>query len=151
MKIRNLITANTLFVALLAVNAGFAQPQSRSTGAEHRFSAVSTEGIVTSKSPAVTLKAVGRLVSPGLYVVDPRSIQNKRLALPPSGKQELGVCVGEWDNAQKGCKGTYYNLSPASSLAAGYATKGECESVEGPRIQQGAVCSIQADGGWHAE
>ena len=61
-------------------------------------------GTVTEKSPAVSLRAVGRQVAPGGFEVDPSSIRGKRLTIP--GDQTLRfICIGKWKAGE--CKGIY--------------------------------------------
>jgi hypothetical protein len=61
---------------------------------------------VTEKSPAVNLSAVGKEVSPGVLVVDPNSISNKRLVIDSKGKR---VCLGKWITIKQGptCEGSW--------------------------------------------
>jgi hypothetical protein len=61
-------------------------------------------GTVTEKSPAVSLRAVGKQVAPGGFEVDPSSIRGKRLTIP--GDQTLRfICIGKWKAGE--CKGIY--------------------------------------------
>jgi len=121
MKIKSFAIASVLLTSLLAAKSGLAQQEHRPTStssasfreAEHCSSEFPKEAVVSSKSPAVTLKEVGRLVHSGLYVVDPRAIRGKRLVLPPSGPQEVGVCYGEWNDVKQTCTGTYVNQTPS--------------------------------------
>ena len=61
---------------------------------------------VTDKSAAVNLSAVGKEVSPGVYMVDPGSIRDKRLVLDGKAKH---VCLGKWITPKQGptCEGTW--------------------------------------------
>ena len=61
---------------------------------------------VNEKSQAVNLTAVGKEVSPGIYVVDPNSISNKRLVIDSKGKR---ACLGKWITTKQGpmCEGTW--------------------------------------------
>jgi len=61
---------------------------------------------VTEKSPAVNLTAVGKEVSPGIFVVEPNSISNKRLVIDSKGKR---VCLGKWITTKQGptCEGSW--------------------------------------------
>ncbi len=61
---------------------------------------------VTEKSPAVNLTAVGKEVSPGIFVVDPSAIRDKRLVMDAKGKH---ACLGKWITTKQGptCEGTW--------------------------------------------
>lgn len=63
---------------------------------------------VTEKSPAVNLTAVGKEVSPGMFVVDPDAISGKRLEMPSGGKVKQ-LCVGKWITTREGptCEGSW--------------------------------------------
>ena len=61
---------------------------------------------VSEKSPAVNLTAVGKEVSPGIFEVDPNSVNNKRLVIDGKGKH---VCLGKWITTKQGpmCEGSW--------------------------------------------
>jgi len=61
-------------------------------------------GTVTEKSPAVSLKAVGKEVAPGGFEVDPGAIRGKRLTIP-GGQTLRFICIGKWKAGE--CKGIY--------------------------------------------
>jgi hypothetical protein len=63
---------------------------------------------VTDKSPAVSLTAVGKEVSPGMFVVDPNDISGKRLQIPGGGKVKQ-ICLGKWITTTLGptCEGSW--------------------------------------------
>ena len=62
---------------------------------------------VTSKSPAVGLSAVGKQISPGVFVVAPGSIRNKRLILDAGGSGAAGIVICIGTMGAGGCKGIY--------------------------------------------
>lgn len=62
-------------------------------------------GTVTEKSPAVSLRAVGKQVAPGEFEVDPESIRDKRLIIPNDQKRISSICIGKWINGE--CRGIY--------------------------------------------
>lgn len=63
---------------------------------------------VTEKSPTVNLTAVGKEVAPGMFVVDPDAIHDKRLVIPSGGKAKH-VCLGKWLTTTLGptCDGSW--------------------------------------------
>ena len=63
------------------------------------------------KSRAVSVTSVGKEVAPGIYQVDPASIQGKRLIMPASGSSatlvKVGVCIGVWHKKKERCIGIW--------------------------------------------
>jgi len=63
------------------------------------------------KSPTVSIRAVGKEVAPGVYQVDPKSIQGKRLLMPTAGSGtalvKVGVCIGVWHKKKERCIGIW--------------------------------------------
>ena len=73
--------------------------------AERRLPEASVQvGTVTEKSQAVSLKAIGKEVAPGVFEVDPDAIRGKRLTIP-RGQTLKHVCIGRWREPE--CKGIY--------------------------------------------
>jgi len=107
MKIRSLITMIALLAGLLATSFCSAQR-------EERQEVANKEEAVSAKSPAVSLKSVGRLVARGTYEVSPSAIRGKRLTISPGDgviKPSDGVvkvCIGHWDGTA--CNGTYLEI-----------------------------------------
>ncbi len=66
---------------------------------------------VGAKSPTVSIRAVGKEVAPGIYQVDPESIQGKRLIMPANGSGtalvKVGVCIGVWHKKKERCIGIW--------------------------------------------
>ena len=62
-------------------------------------------GVVKRNSPAVSLREVGKMVRPGLFVVDPRRIKGKRLIVRRTSGKSVEICIGTWKNGT--CKGIY--------------------------------------------
>lgn len=61
---------------------------------------------VSERSPAVNLGTVGKKVAPGVFEVDPKALQGKRLVVSPqdqAGAQRTIICLGKWDG--KTCRG----------------------------------------------
>ena len=66
--------------------------------AERRLPEASVQvGTVTEKSQAVSLKAIGKEVAPGVFEVDPDAILGKRLTIP-GGQTRGTICIGRWEN-----------------------------------------------------
>lgn len=104
MKIRNVVTMIALLAGLLATSFCWAQREERKEGP-------SKDETVSEKSPAVSLKSVGRLVARGTYEVSPSAIRGKRLTISPSISPSDGVvkvCIGHWDGTA--CNGTYLEI-----------------------------------------
>lgn len=102
----------TLAIALLTAFAGLSAAQQKGEqkrqpmgieGIEMKQLAT-TEGTVTVKSPAVSLRTVGKEVAPGGFEVDPSSIRGKRLTIP-GGQTLRFICIGKWKDGE--CKGIY--------------------------------------------
>ncbi len=96
-----------LRVSLLMVAAGLlvltspASPQTK----ERVAGIIIQGGLVTGRSPAVSLKTVGREVAPGVFEVDPGSINGKRLTVPRDQAAQRKICIGKWNNGE--CRGIY--------------------------------------------
>jgi hypothetical protein len=97
-----------MVAAGLLVYAGAAYPQTEKRILEKPGEPPIALHRVTEKSPAVNLTAVGKEVSPGLFVVDPNAIQGKRLAIPSGGKVKQ-ICLGNWITTTAGptCEGSW--------------------------------------------
>ena len=73
--------------------------------AERRLPEASVQvGTVTEKSQAVSLKAIGKEVAPGVFEVDPDAIRGKRLTIP-RGETLWHICIGKWKAGE--CTGIY--------------------------------------------
>jgi hypothetical protein len=107
MKLKDLsrCIALSLLSAILLVNAA---------GAATSRSSTIPVGNASSKSPAVSVKEVGREVAPGVFQINPSSIRNRRLILPtaePAGRFIL--CIGRWSSGS--CNGVYINIGRGES------------------------------------
>ena len=105
---RKVVPLNKLFplvAAALLFFAGIATAQT-----QRGQSAPPTEmsiqvGTATGKSPAVSLRAVGKEVSSGVFEVDPNAVRGKRLTLPRGEQTARFICIGKWKNGE--CRGIY--------------------------------------------
>jgi hypothetical protein len=95
-----------MVAAGMLVYAGVAYPQTEKQILEKPGDPPIALHRVTEKSPAVNLTAVGKEVSPGIFVVDPPSVRDKRLVIDGKGKH---VCLGKWITAKQGptCEGSW--------------------------------------------
>ena len=99
-KLLNFRVSLFIVAAGLLVFAGAASPQST----ERVAGGTIQVGTVTGRSPAVSLKAVGKEVAPGMFEVDPGSISGKRLTVPHDQAQRK-ICIGRWKDGE--CRGIY--------------------------------------------
>ncbi|GEM_PF-4955903 len=99
MKSRKVLLLLVAAVLVFASTANSQQPMER-----RAFEAPIQIGTVTEKSPAVSLKAVGKEVVPGGFEVDPGAIRGKRLTIP-GGQILRFICIGKWKAGE--CKGIY--------------------------------------------
>jgi hypothetical protein len=98
----------TLAIAFLAVfpGSGVAQQKAeeKRQPMEMKSPIAPEEGTITQKSPAVSLRTVGKEVAPGGFEVDPSAIRGKRLTIP-GGQTLRFICIGKWKAGE--CKGIY--------------------------------------------
>ena len=102
-------------VTLGAVGELLAQDSTRATTTATRMAVQEAQVIsvaeVGLKSRAVSVTSVGKEVAPGIYQVDPASIQGKRLIMPASGSSatlvKVGVCIGVWSKKKERCIGIW--------------------------------------------
>ena len=66
-------------------------------------------GVVKRNSPAVSLREVGKMVRPGLFVIDPRRIKGKRLILhwQDVGPEAKKISIAVWNGQKEQCIGIY--------------------------------------------
>ena len=104
-KLLTLALATTLLAAFAGLSTAQqkAEEKRQPTGVEMKELPIQV-GTVTEKSPAVTLKAVGKEVAPGVFEVDPSSIRGKRLTITP-GQTLKSICIGKWKAGE--CTGIY--------------------------------------------
>jgi hypothetical protein len=69
--------------------------------------AAADTGAVTSRSPAVSFKEVGKEVVPGIFQIDPARLHGRRLILTNSGTA-LVVCIGVYSEGT--CYGIYIDI-----------------------------------------
>ena len=111
--VRTLILTGALLsiVTLGATGELLAQESTKPTRMAVQQTQVITVAEVGPKSRAVSVTAVGKEVAPGIYQVDPASVQGKRLIMPSSGSGaalvKVGVCIGVWSKKKQRCIGIW--------------------------------------------
>ncbi len=98
-------------VTLGAAGELLAQERTRATTMSVQQAQVISVAEVGLRSPAVSITSVGKEVAPGIYQVDPSSIQGKRLIMPAAGSSsalvKVGVCIGVWSKKKQRCIGIW--------------------------------------------
>ena len=102
-------------VTLGAVGELSAQDSTRASATATRMAVEEARVIsvaeVGLESRAVSVTSVGKEVAPGIYQVDPDSIQGKRLIMPATGSSaalvKVGVCIGVWHKKKQRCIGIW--------------------------------------------
>lgn len=111
MDLRSLTRALCLSLLTSALLAGVANSQ---TAPEAKRTTTPTVtklpvGTVTERSAAVPAKEVGKVVAPGVLVIDPSAILNKRILLNPGDPAARIICIGFWRKGS--CAGIYIDNS----------------------------------------
>jgi len=112
-RTRILTGALLLIVTLGAAGELLAQDSTRATASRMvaQEAQVITVAEVGLQSRAVSVTSVGKEVAPGIYQVDPDSIQGKRLIMPATGSSaalvKVGVCIGVWHKKKQRCIGIW--------------------------------------------
>ncbi len=110
-RARILTGALLSIVTLGAAGELLAQESTKATRMAVQEAQVITVAEVGQKSRAVSVTTVGKEVAPGIYQVDPASIQGKRLIMPSTGSAatlvKVGVCIGVWHKKKQRCIGIW--------------------------------------------
>ena len=106
------LTGVLLLIATLgATGELLAQDSTKMTRMAVQETQVISVAEVGKKSQAVSIRAVGKEVAPGIYQVDPESIKGKRLVMPATGSGtafvKVGVCIGVWHKKKQRCIGIW--------------------------------------------
>ncbi len=106
-----ILTIAAVILGLAVTQSALAQDSSKMTRMAVQEAQVISVAEVGIKSRAVSIKAVGKEVAPGIYQVDPESIKGKRLVMPATGSGtalvKVGVCIGVWHKKKERCIGIW--------------------------------------------